>query len=124
MIISGGARLSKVSFVLESKRINQIKIELQYDCHDNIDVILSTKPSIDVIENKYMGILEAERNESVLLKAKLYLLMYLDIIPRLLQSYYDEKENDLWSMKVKNEFFKTLGDELTNKILERVESEE
>ncbi|MBD9193239.1 MAG: hypothetical protein EGP96_12155 [Roseburia inulinivorans] len=116
--------ISTLSFVLESKRINQIKISLQYCEHENIEAVMNIKPSIDIKDNKYLGIyLNDEDKDINLLRAKLYLLMYLDIIPRILQAYYTEKENDLWNSQVKNDFFKELGEKLTNKITERIEEE-
>ena len=117
--------ISTLSFVLESKRINQIKISLQYSEHENIEAVLNTKPSLDIKDKKYLGaFLWDGNNDIILTRAKLYLLMYLDIIPRLLQAYYTEKDNDLWNNEVKKSFFRELGEELTRKISERIEEEE
>lgn len=111
--------ISTLSFVLESKRINQIKISLQYSEHENIEAVLNTKPSLDIKDKKYLGaFLWDGNNDIILTRAKLYLLMYLDIIPRLLQAYYTEKDNDLWNNEVKKSFFRELGEELTRKITE------
>lgn len=116
--------ISTLSFVLESKRINQIKISLQYSEHENIEAVLNTKPSLDIKDKKYLGaFLWDGNNDIILTRAKLYLLMYLDIIPRLLQAYYTEKDNDLWNNEVKKSFFRELGEELTRKISERIEEE-
>ena len=99
--------ISTLSFVLESKRINQIKISLQYSEHENIEAVLNTKPSLDIKDKKYLGaFLWDGNNDIILTRAKLYLLMYLDIIPRLLQAYYTEKDNDLWNNEVKKSFFR------------------
>lgn len=116
--------ISTLSFVLESKRINQIKISLQYSEHENIEAVLNTKPALDIKDKKYLGaFLWDGNNDIILTRAKLYLLMYLDIIPRLLQAYYTEKDNDLWNNEVKKSFFRELGEELTRKISERIEEE-
>ena len=116
--------ISTLSFVLESKRINQIKMSLQYSEHENIEAVLNTKPSLDIKDKKYLGaFLWDGNNDIILTRAKLYLLMYLDIIPRLLQAYYTEKDNDLWNNEVKKSFFRELGEELTRKISERIEEE-
>ena len=116
--------ISTLSFVLESKRINQIKISLQYSEHENIEAVLNTKPSLDIKDKKYLGaFLWDGNNDIILTRAKLHLLIYLDIIPRLLQAYYTEKDNDLWNNEVKKSFFRELGEELTRKISERIEEE-
>lgn len=113
--------ISTLSFFLEGKRLNQIKIGLQYSSHANIDLVLSTKPTVEVIEKKYLGIFSEEIDEDMM-RAKLYLLTYVELVPRIMQTYYSEIENGLWNSNERKKFYTDIGTEITNKISEKVDS--
>jgi len=106
--------LSTLSFLLESKNLNQVKLELGYLTHDSIELTLSNTGTANTTCEKYMGEYMDGGKESCL--AKLYLLIYLEIMPRLIQAYNTECENGGWNSKKYIEFLTEVANELTSKI--------
>ena len=74
--------ISTLSFLLESGKLNQIKLDLSYTNHENISLNLQHS-TVSVDRKLYQGIYEQDGDESCM--AELYLLIYLEILPILEQ---------------------------------------
>lgn len=111
--------ISTLSFLLESKRFNQIKLELSCAGHENISLILK-KETVSVDIKLYQGVYEKESEDS--LTAKLYLLVYLEILPILEQEYQSSKLNNSWGDDVYIQFMKNVAQNLEDKISEKIKS--
>lgn len=116
--------ISTLSFLLESKNLNQIKLNLSYNSNQNIELILNNKGSNGTIATtleEYQGSLDDEQNMNLLLP-NLYLLIYLEIIPILIQAYRNDVENDIWNSNVNIDFLSEVADELSEKVKKRIEN--
>lgn len=111
--------ISTLSFLLESKNLNQIKLDIEYGNHENIELVLTNKGTISTDVVKYQG--EYETDSSKKLLSKLYLLIYLEIIPILVQAYMSDIENDIWNSEKNIEFLKKVAEDLSEKVQKRVD---
>lgn len=109
--------ISTLAFLLESKNINQITIEIGYRPHENIELKINKKGTIDIDVKYYLGELIDETDEELKF-VKLVLLVYLDLLPKIYQYYKGEKSNTEWS----TEKYKTFIEEIKNDILLRIEA--
>lgn len=115
--------ISTLSFLLESKNLHQITLDLNYSEHENIELILTNKGNngtISTVIEQYQGSLE-EDDEKLLLP-KLILLIYLEIIPILVQAYHSDLENGIWSENENIVFLNEVAAELSEKVQKRIES--
>lgn len=119
--------ISTLSFLLESRNLHQITLDLQYFTHQSITLVLSNKSNdanngtVSIYENKYQGTLEDEANQDNVLP-KLFLLVYLEILPILIQSYNSDKDNERWSESANITFLESVAEELSDKVAIRVDS--
>lgn len=106
--------ISTLSFLLESRNINQIKVDIDYGKNKGITIELNTNESIKINTESYIGeyIMEVEEKKM----AQLYLLFYLEVFPNLIQSYQNEKENELWNQEKNLEFLNDVAKALTDSI--------
>lgn len=111
--------ISTLSFLLESKNLNQIKLDLEYGNHDNIELVLTNKGTVSTDISKYQGEFEADVNNELL--TKLYLVIYIEIMPILMQAYNSDIENELWNAQKNIGFLKTVAENLSEKVLKRVQ---
>lgn len=111
--------ISTLSFLLESRRLNQIKLELSYAEHENISLILK-KESVDIDFKPYQGAFEQETNDSI--TAKLYLLVYLEILPIIEQEYQSNVADEIWSKDAYIDFMNNVAQNLTEKIGNKINS--
>ena len=111
--------ISTLSFLLESKNLNQITVDIQYGEHGNIELALNNKDILSTNMDEYQGIFEKESYHARL--AKIYLLIYIEIIPILVQQYKSEMEDGLWNSKINIEFLKTVAKDLLTKVENRIE---
>lgn len=111
--------ISTLSFLLESKNLNQIKLDLEYRNHENIQLVLTNNGTITTALEKYQGEYE-ELDEDELL-AKLYLLIYIEILPMLVQAYRADIDNDNWNSEKNIEFLKMVAADLSQKVETRIE---
>jgi len=79
--------LSTLSFILESKLLQQIAIRLKYGEHENIELKLDTKCTVDIDTKEYVGIFEDNSEYEML--AKLLLIIYMEILPVIKEWCYD-----------------------------------
>ncbi len=111
--------ISSLSFLLESGRLNQIKLELSYAGHENISLILK-KETVSIDFKPYQGAFEQEEKDSII--AKLYLLVYLEILPIIDQEYQSNLADKIWNKEAYINFMNKVGKNLTEKIDIKIKS--
>lgn len=109
--------ISTLSFLLESKKLKQIKIDLKYYQHENINLTL-IKDGVSIDLSSYQGIYEKKEEDEKI--ALLYLLVYLEILPTLDQQYHDEIENQLWNGEEYKKFINDIANEISRKINDKL----
>ena len=102
--------ISTLSFLLESKNLNQIKLDLEYRNHENIELVLTNNGTVTTALERYQGEYEEFDEEELL--AKLYLLIYIEILPLLVQAYKTDIDNDNWNSQKNIEFLKMVAADL------------
>lgn len=112
--------ISTLSFFLESNSIDRIRIDIAYQQHDNIELVLNTNDCISIIENTYIGPFN-NGNDSTSCKAELYLLTYIEIIPMLIQEYNSAIEDGLWNREQKVNFLNNVATELSERVEGKIE---
>ncbi|MBF1275530.1 hypothetical protein [Parvimonas micra] len=115
--------ISTLSFFLESRNLNQITLDMEYFKHQSITLVLTNKGfsgTVSIYEDKYQGIFEEEIDKNIILP-KLTLLVYLEILPILIQAYNNDIENEVWSREENINFLKKVAKELSEKVKNRVE---
>ena len=111
--------ISTLSFLLESKNLNQIKLDLEYRNHENIELVLTNNGTVTTALERYQGEYE-ELDEDELL-TKLYLLIYIEILPLLVQAYKTDIDNDNWNSQKNIEFLKMVAADLSQKVETRID---
>ncbi|SDA10201.1 hypothetical protein SAMN02910447_00072 [Ruminococcus sp. YE71] len=111
--------ISALSFFLESRQLNKVSIELSYGSHTKIDVSIR-RDVLDVDLLSYIG--DFDNDEPDEMKAKLNLLVFLEIIPLLIQEYQTDKENEEWNNKCYLDFISDVADTIADKIEKKKES--
>ena len=109
--------ISTLSFLLESRRLNQIKLELSYADHENISLILK-KDCVAIDFKPYQGVYDQDPPDSI--TAKLYLLVYLAILPIIEQEYQSNVADDVWSNIAYINFMNNVAQNLTEKITAKI----
>ena len=108
--------ISTLSLFLESRNLDQVKLNITY-CQHDIELILNAKGRISVSPNKYYGPYQ-EKGELCI--AYLYMLVYIEIIPNLIQAYSLDKQNGDWGPSVNISFLNNVAAELRTKVEEKV----
>ena len=111
--------ISTLSFLLESKNLNQIKLDLEYINHENIELVLTNNGTVTTALERYQGEYEEFDEEELL--AKLYLLIYIEILPLLVQAYKTDIDNDNWNSQKNIEFLKMVAADLSQKVETRID---
>ena len=109
--------ISTLSFLLESRRLNKIKLELNYADHENISLILK-KDCVAIDFKPYQGVYDQDPPDSI--TAKLYLLVYLEILPIIEQEYQSNVADDVWSNIAYINFMNNVAQNLTEKITAKI----
>ncbi|MGG7060135.1 hypothetical protein ACQPUY_15485 [Clostridium nigeriense] len=110
--------ISTLSFLLESKNLNQIKLDLEYRNHENIELVLTNNGTVSTALEKYQGEYEELDVDEVI--SKLYLLIYIEILPMLVQAYKADIDNDKWNSEKNIEFLKMVATDLSKKVETRI----
>ena len=113
--------ISTLSFLLESRRLNQVVLNLQYTGHDNILVKLQ-KSKISTVEvlRPYVGCYVGETNEEII--SQVYMLLYLEILPLLEQEYRINKDENDWNQENYVAFLTGIKDTVIERIEEKIQS--
>lgn len=110
--------ISTLSFLLESSNLNQVKLDLNYAEHSSISLLLQ-KGTVNAYFDDYVGPYEQEELMEQKI-AKLYLTVYLEVLPYLLQEYNTDIGNDLWNNDVYITFLRSVATTLTEKIQTKI----
>lgn len=116
--------ISTLSFFLESRNLHQIILDLGYHHHNNIKLTLTNKGkngTISTSKDQYQGIFEDDEDRDRIMP-KLVLLVYLEIIPILVQAYHSDLDNDIWSEEENIKFLTKVAGELTERVNAKIES--
>lgn len=105
--------ISTLSFLLENGKLNQIKLDLTYTNHEQVSLILQSS-TVKVDEHSYQGIFE--QDDDYERWAKLYLLVYLEILPILELEYRTDIAENNWGTKKYIEFMNSVATKLNEKI--------
>ena len=108
--------ISTLSFLLESRRLNQVILTLSYTGHENICVKLQ-KSTVEY-QRPYNGKYENDPKDALI--SKLYLLLYLEILPILEQEYRTNIEDDVWNQEAYVSFLNVLKDSIIEKIENKI----
>jgi len=103
--------------LLESRQLDQLTIEIRYSEHENINLVLRSG-TVKIDFNPYQGIYEGDSLDSKL--AKLYLLVYLEILPILDQAYKSDKDDSIWNDAALQNFSKNIADTIQMRINNRL----
>lgn len=109
--------ISTLSFLLESNNLNQIKLDLKYTGHSNISLLMQ-KGIVNAFIDDYCGLFDLEETEQKV--SKLYLTVYLEILPLLIQEYGVDNYNALWNREVYISFMRDVRQTLTDKIQTKI----
>lgn len=112
--------ISTLSFLLESNNLHQVKLDLNYTGHPNISLTLR-KGTVNALLDEYIGSFEQEEMQELKI-AKLYLIIYLEMLPMLFQEYNSDIENELWNKEIYINFLKDVGETLTKKVESKISS--
>jgi len=110
--------ISTLSFLLESRRLNQVVLTLRYTGHDNIGVKLQ-KNTVE-LERPYVGEYDELSQDEMI--AKIYLLLYLEILPLLEQEYRMNMAENEWNQDTYIEFLTAIKDTVIEKIESKINS--
>ena len=109
--------ISTLSFILESSNLNQIKLHVGYTANENVSLKLQ-RGTVNIYFDEYQG--QFEKEESEQRTAKLYLTVYLEILPYLVQEYNTDIINEAWGHTVKISFMRDVADSLNEKVKNRI----
>ena len=112
--------ISTLSFLLESQNLNQIKLAINYGKHENIDMALSIKNVVSCDFIRYQGEYLSFENEDERI-ATLFVMLYMEILPIIIQTYVSEIENNQWGGGKSVDFLKQVAEDLSEKVKKRVE---
>ena len=111
--------ISALSFLIESRNLNQIKIALSYRNHINIEISLNNRKTIGLDEDKYLGeLVQVPRHEMI---ATCILSLYMEIVPILLQKYQSDIDLNLWGQGKCVSFLEMVADDLNKKVKSRID---
>lgn len=113
--------ISTLAFLLESNLMQQIKLNTSYGEHDNVELTIS-EGVIGTSYKNYSGIYEDEDAVSEVIEAKLLILIYLAIIPELVQAYNDSKDDNSWNANEHKRFLNLISEDVREKISVKVSS--
>ena len=106
--------MSTLSFMLESSKLTLIKLITEYGIHEKIELTLSKKSIIGFEYRKYIGDFREEGEEKAI--SKLLLLIYLELLPLIIQTYKQEKNDDNWNREIYITFLKEIGQNLSRRV--------
>lgn len=120
-VIGSGNRimnaLSTLAFLFENEDVSYVKPILEYKDH-TIELFLKMNGSIDINFENYLG--EYFMDEPDLLKARVILMVSLEVIPKIIASYGNALENDEWSIERKIDLLLEIGENIQSKVEEKV----
>lgn len=113
--------ISTLSFLLESQNLNQITLDIAYREHTNIEVTLSNRNTVATTSERYLGSLNEDNCTDAKFLSTIFLTLYAEILPILIQSYRSESDLNQWTQGKCVEFLKQVADDLSEKVSKRME---
>lgn len=110
--------ISSLSFLIESQNLNQITLDVKYREHINIEVSLSKKYTVATSMERYLGELNKKTHYEAI--ANLLLLLYVEILPIIIQDYQIAVEATLWGQGKCVDFLQQVAVDLSEKIEARI----
>ncbi|UAT31987.1 hypothetical protein K7T73_07140 [Bacillus badius] len=110
--------LSTLAFLFENEKVSYIKPRIEYQ-NETIELSLDLNGTIDIDFESYVG--NYFMDEEYKKQAKVILITFLEIIPKILTSYHLDRENEAWSVQEKIRFFTSIGETIQGKIREKIE---
>ena len=111
--------ISTLSFLLESNSLNKIQIDMSGTEHENISLILQSG-TVSTETKLYQGKYELDNENEMI--AELYLMIYLEVIPNLLQEYISDMENDIWNQEQYCAFLTDVATDLQGRIKGKIDT--
>ncbi len=111
---------STLTFILDSERVRNLAVQLEYIDHDNIELSLRDAGVMSVNIESYSGSYEDMDYKEK--RANILLLCYLDVIPKLRISYSLDVGDEEWNNNKINEFYDLIKNELIQKLSEKQSS--
>ncbi len=111
--------ISTLSFLIESRNLNQISLDIAYRGHKNIGVTLNNKNTIFIDDDRYLGELlqDYKWNERI---SHIILVLYFEVFPVIIQNYQNDLDSDLWSKEKTIAFLNQVANDLSVKVKERI----
>ncbi len=111
--------ISTLSFLIESRNLHQISLDIAYRGHKNIGVTLNNKNTVFIDDERYLGELlqDCKVNERL---AQIILILYIEVFPIIIQNYQNDLDSDLWSKEKTITFLNKVADDLAVKVKERI----
>lgn len=111
--------LSTLAFLFENEGVSYVKPIVEYKEH-TIELFLKINGSIDINFETYLGDYFMDDEDELI--SKLTLLVSLEIIPKIISAYGEDVENDLWSTEKKANMIAGIGENIQDKVTEKVSS--
>lgn len=111
--------INTLSFLIESKTLNQINIDFAYRTHTNIGVTLNNRNTVFLSEDRYTG--ELIQNTYYERVPKIILLLYTEIIPIVIRNYQNDVDLNMWNQSKCIEFLQDVANKLSEKVASRIE---
>ena len=111
--------ISTLSFLIESKNLNQINIDLAYRNHTNIGVTLNNKSTVFISEERYLGELLQDHTYYERI-AEIILVLYTEVLPIIIQNYQNDVDANLWNQGRCIEFLQQVANDLSTKVESRI----
>lgn len=112
------AVLGTLAFIFSSERLKALRPEFQHN--GNVFVVeLNLNNSFKIYEEYYCGNLNVYRGQEKINALVLYVINIL--IPRVIQSYNRNIEDNLWSNQFKLDFLESIGTEIMERVQEELE---
>lgn len=110
--------ISTLSFLVESRNLNQITIALSYLKHSNIEISLNNRNTLGFNDEEYLGELMQKKHEELV--ALCLLLLYTEILPIILQKYQSDIDSNFWGQGKCVSFLERVADDLSEKVSARI----
>lgn len=111
--------ISTLSFLIESKNLNQIIIGLSYKRHTNLEIKLNNKSTVEFYEKEYAGeLLQDYIFDSV--RGEIILTLYMEVLPIIIQNYQSDIDAHLWSQEKCIHFLTQVAEDLDIRVKNRI----
>ncbi|MED2940638.1 hypothetical protein [Cytobacillus horneckiae] len=115
--------LSTLSFLFENEDLTQINTRIEYN-NETIDYKLDLFGNVDIdfksYTGEYMFMMDVQEEE---MKSKVILMTFLEVLPKILTSYGNDKESEEWTNDSRSTFFSEIGRVISAKIAEKIENQ-